>query len=501
MSNYDFQKPVPGDLYADDPDAILKQIRNATDSIAKWLDGTSDENVPDGAYRLNSGQSHRIEKWDDANSTWTAVTIGLGALVSELTGLTSGEVNQLQKINNVTINNTQWGYVGGLDQALSSGDSVDFAGITQGGTSVVLFTRSLTGGDGIQSIGDLSQDRTIAIDTSRVAVLGSNVFPNLQSVENTEGIANGYKIQGTSAGAHDFRWAQKSTTRWAFTDETDAKELFEYDASVGDVNFIQTATQNGNAILDASKLAPTGGIPQTDRENTYTSKQEMSLSSSTDFAWRLKNDGFVGVALESYRSNTADHCIYNAYAARGTKSSPADLNTGDYVLTIAPRARENGSFVILDRMFAQYEGSGRAGWFIGGAGSQGAGTFNVPQLYDGSNRVARDATVSSTTNVTGSRSTDTWYTNNSGKEMVVVLEGTAETDGSGGGAGVGLRVDLSGGTSQDFTLQAAEADDALGAWKNTGTVTYALPPGASYEIFSANNSQSFPIKAVIEIVK
>ena len=51
-----------------------------------------------------------------------------------LSSLTSGEVTQLQNINSVTISNTQWGYLGSMNQGVAQGDSVTFAGVTSGGT-------------------------------------------------------------------------------------------------------------------------------------------------------------------------------------------------------------------------------------------------------------------------------------------------------------------------------------------------------------------------------
>ena len=44
--------------------------------------------------------------------------------------LTSAEVSQLANINSVTISNTQWGYVGDMNQGVATSDSPDFAGLT-----------------------------------------------------------------------------------------------------------------------------------------------------------------------------------------------------------------------------------------------------------------------------------------------------------------------------------------------------------------------------------
>ena len=68
---------------------------------------------------------------NDANYLTSAT---LGDLVSgssaaartNLNSITSGELDQLLNINSVTISNTQWGYVGALDQGLTTTSNVNF---------------------------------------------------------------------------------------------------------------------------------------------------------------------------------------------------------------------------------------------------------------------------------------------------------------------------------------------------------------------------------------
>lgn len=47
-------------------------------------------------------------------------------LATGITNMTSSEINQLEKINNVTISNTQWGYLGSMDQSVSTTSLVNF---------------------------------------------------------------------------------------------------------------------------------------------------------------------------------------------------------------------------------------------------------------------------------------------------------------------------------------------------------------------------------------
>lgn len=98
--------------------------------------------------------------WDETNDYWTVgeaggafgTTIGRvvesadtthtqGAIpgydangrLDEAEGLTSGEVDQLQNIDSVTISNTQWGYIGAMDQGVSTTDNVTFNDVTVNG--------------------------------------------------------------------------------------------------------------------------------------------------------------------------------------------------------------------------------------------------------------------------------------------------------------------------------------------------------------------------------
>ena len=61
------------------------------------------------------------------------------ATVAKVQGvsLTSGEATQLANINSVTITNTQWGYVGAMNQSVTSTSDVNFNDLTLAGDLVV----------------------------------------------------------------------------------------------------------------------------------------------------------------------------------------------------------------------------------------------------------------------------------------------------------------------------------------------------------------------------
>ena len=54
-----------------------------------------------------------------------------------LVGLSSAEITQLGNINAVTISNTQWGYLGGMDQGVAQADIPTFGGLTLGDDDVL----------------------------------------------------------------------------------------------------------------------------------------------------------------------------------------------------------------------------------------------------------------------------------------------------------------------------------------------------------------------------
>jgi hypothetical protein len=60
--------------------------------------------------------------------------LGTLGLSTNLPNLTDSEVSQLENIDSVTIDNAQWGYVGGMDQGVASDDDVMFGDLVLDGT-------------------------------------------------------------------------------------------------------------------------------------------------------------------------------------------------------------------------------------------------------------------------------------------------------------------------------------------------------------------------------
>jgi len=73
----DFSKPVTTDNYT----AILQEIRDLADSLAKLQNGTTDTNIPNGAIRW-SATNNRFEIYDSATSTWSALATKYAIAIS-----------------------------------------------------------------------------------------------------------------------------------------------------------------------------------------------------------------------------------------------------------------------------------------------------------------------------------------------------------------------------------------------------------------------------------
>jgi hypothetical protein len=105
------------------------------------------------AFDINDGTNNYISIASDiptikllqnTNVTGTLTTTGVvngrnmttdgtdldSIMLTGISDMTAAEVNQLENINAVTISNTQWGYLGALDQALATTDVVNFAQLT-----------------------------------------------------------------------------------------------------------------------------------------------------------------------------------------------------------------------------------------------------------------------------------------------------------------------------------------------------------------------------------
>ena len=127
-----------------------------------------------------------------------ALTIGtIGANhIDEISNLTSGEGAQLENINSVTISNTQWGYLGALNQSVTTTSNVQFNNVNVDGNLIVAGTASF------EETANLNvKDRFISLASGSTAGGDGGIVVNQALGNVPSGSAFGYE-----AGTAD-RWA------------------------------------------------------------------------------------------------------------------------------------------------------------------------------------------------------------------------------------------------------------------------------------------------------
>lgn len=162
------------------------------------------ENIQDGT----TGQKGVVQLSDStgSNSTTLAATANsvkqvadaldtLDTAVGGVGSLTAAEITQLEAINSVTITNTQWGYLGSMNQAVATSDSVNFnGGITSTGTisgSVVnaatanVTTLNVNGS--ATMTGSLVFNGVSFTETSTLTNTGSNTFGGSDTTQTFSG--------------------------------------------------------------------------------------------------------------------------------------------------------------------------------------------------------------------------------------------------------------------------------------------------------------------------
>ena len=129
------------------------------------------------------------------NGVVTLGTVGANH-VTEISNLTAGEGAQLENINSVTISNTQWGYLGALDQAVQTDSNVSFNNLNVNGNLVVAGTASF------EETANLNvKDRFISLASGSTAGGDGGIVVNQALGDTPSGSAFGYE-----AGTAD-RWA------------------------------------------------------------------------------------------------------------------------------------------------------------------------------------------------------------------------------------------------------------------------------------------------------
>lgn len=113
---------------SDDTDTAIQTVYDSAGTTVGTVQAVSLDGAGGGIFNLSG--------WDDVTIGGSSVHHA-GNTTNRIRNLTAVEVTQLEAIGSVTISNTQWGYVGNMNQSVSTGDNVAFADITQNGNNVM----------------------------------------------------------------------------------------------------------------------------------------------------------------------------------------------------------------------------------------------------------------------------------------------------------------------------------------------------------------------------
>ena len=195
---------------------------------------------------------------DGSNLDTLYTTIGLSAL-------TSGEVDQLENIGSTTINSTQWGYLGAMNQSVATTDAVTFTTINtgQGANELYAMDQNVRTSDTVQ-------------------------FAGLQIGGSTPSITSIVSGTGTNwTGATDAELVTRQAIK-AFVDNAiagvtiDVFTTFTADSGSTTANTSSdTLTINGSGSISTSISGDTLTITGTDNDTTYSAGSGLGLTGTT----------------------------------------------------------------------------------------------------------------------------------------------------------------------------------------------------------------------------
>jgi hypothetical protein len=165
-------------------DAGLQEIAGLTPTDSNIIvgDGTNWVAESGATARASLGLTigTHVQAWDAQLDTLSGLSANQATAI---VAVTDTEYQQLQNIDSVTISNTQWGYLGALDQALATGDSPTFGGLTVNGNITV--TGTVDGRD----ISDDGDDLDELYTTIGLSALTAEEVNQLENIGETTTIS------------------------------------------------------------------------------------------------------------------------------------------------------------------------------------------------------------------------------------------------------------------------------------------------------------------------
>jgi hypothetical protein len=264
-----------------------------------------------------------------------------GATLDSLSGsgledLTAAEVNQLKNIDLVTISNTQWGYLGELDQALKTTDNVTFFDINAndinandiGGNDItanslisdIINEKTLDAGvivDGVLIKDGLVDGRDVSVDGATLDSLSGSGLENLTAAE--------------VAQLQNIDLVTISNTQWGYLGSTDQSLSITDNVTFNDVtasNSIITDLINENSLNNGVSI---DGVLLKDDTIFVDTITEQSLNSGVNIEGILLKDSDI-------TSNRINASFNEDYVARITQLDTS-LTNGSYTVEIDSSAQ------------------------------------------------------------------------------------------------------------------------------------------------------------------
>jgi len=307
LSGYNYQAALEGYAIVD------KNI-----DLIKIFDGTNWDIIDCGVTNHNSlsglqgGTTDEYFHLTSAQNTNVATIIAAG-----VQNLTAGEIDQLAKINNEIITATQWGYLGFMDQHVSTISDVRFHNIS--GTAITVSGNitsihgniSTTDGNINTATGNYQIAGTTVIDSSR-NVFGTTLFANNNSDFTSAGTYYQWNRDddggtficnnpggGNTGGIHLCAVLTGTTVDDLMILETNQK-----------VKIFNDLEMNGVAVLDSSRnITNILGITNSGNINTTAGNYQINGTSVIDTSRNIANvlaitnSGNINTTAGNYQIN------------------------------------------------------------------------------------------------------------------------------------------------------------------------------------------------------
>ena len=311
----------------------------------------------------------------------------------ELKSLTDVEIQQLQNIGTTTISATQWGYLGALNQPLTTGDSVDFNGVScngfgppiDGTDNIMLFTqpgnsksswlRHRRGGDGtgysgtmyssydtsnyfVHNLGgtlrfEYASDSTDYYSATRTIPFSISSGGNVNYTGTLNGLDYSSVIQG------DIDWLGSHDSQGLGSTDS---PTFDNLTLTGNIRMTSTASGD-NIIMDVLNSSSTSKYYLLERQNSPTFTQTgYGMVSDSGGSYR----GSITYAGDEYISfgSTTNSTAYLQVSSSGD-TEITGLTTCRSTLQVRPDDAENS--IVL---------------------ATGSGNYGYCRFYDGSNNIS-----------------------------------------------------------------------------------------------------------------